>query len=57
MGRLRSNHPQGSDRRDLASTRCWSEVLGAMLGVEDREGGNDAVGVSRSSKPLGNTTL
>ena len=32
-------------------------VLGAILGVEDREGGIDAVGVSKSSKPPGNTTL
>lgn len=32
-------------------------VLGAMLGVEDREGGNDADGVLYSSKPPGKTTL
>jgi len=32
-------------------------VLGVMLGVEDREGGNDADGVANSSKPPGNTTL
>ena len=32
-------------------------VLGAMLGVEDRDGGNDAEGVAYSSKPPGNTIL
>ena len=32
-------------------------VLGVMLGVEDREGGNDADGVAHPSKPPGNTTL
>lgn len=32
-------------------------VLGAMLGVEDREGGDDAAGVSKSSRPPGNTIL
>ena len=32
-------------------------VLGAMLGVEDREGGIDAAGVSKSFKPPGNTIL
>lgn len=32
-------------------------VLGEMLGVGDREEGKDAAGVSKSSKPPGNTTL
>lgn len=32
-------------------------VLGAMLGVGDREAGVDCEGVAWSSKPLGNTTL
>jgi len=32
-------------------------VLGVMLGVEDLEGGIDLPGVSKSSKPPGNTIL
>jgi hypothetical protein len=32
-------------------------VLGEMLGVEDREGGTDGVGVAYSSRPPGKTIL
>jgi hypothetical protein len=35
----------------------FDEVLGAILGVEEREGGNDDDGVLYPSKPPGNTTL
>ena len=42
-------------RLDFDGMLDW--VPGWTLGVEDREGGNDVAGVSKLSKPSGNTTL